>query len=385
MRGLAILIATSSCGRLNFEGSLDGQTTAEGLLPPVPACTIAPSVPVSAMAGVDTAAPTLAWAQDSVAIAWHDTRASDAEIFYARLDLNGAKLTADLNVSNTAQNSWYPSIAYTNSEFGITWSEEVASQDALFRRVANDALVGGNVVVTSTTGDAWLPIIVWALDRFVVAFADDTVANYEMHLATLAPNGTTLLPTTKITTTQGTFGRTAAFMGSMIALAYKEAETAITVSRFALDGSAAGSAMIVTDTVGVERPSIAWSGAGFGLAWEDPSSGTRQIYFTRLQATLERVGGDLVLAGGGDSYTPLVVWSGSAYYVLWQQDRGNGPELFVALIGAEGELRYGPTAIGPQWMDDYPAAVWANDRLAIAWITGPPTDSDLMFTTATCP
>jgi len=97
-----------------------------------------------------------------------------------------------------------------------------------------------------------------------------------------------------------------------------------------------------------ESESIVWTGSEFGLIWSTkPLDENEKIFFTRLDSTGVKVGGDVVVVESESSGTyPLLAWSGSEYAVLWNLKhsttyRYQYSDLYFTRLNASGE-RIGP-------------------------------------------
>jgi hypothetical protein len=71
-----------------------------------------------------SADPDIVWTGSSYGVVWRDGRSGNADIWLAVLSPDGTKIAGDDQVSDTADWSIYPSIAWSGSAFGVTWMEE---------------------------------------------------------------------------------------------------------------------------------------------------------------------------------------------------------------------------------------------------------------------
>lgn len=87
------------------------------------------------------------------------------------------------------------------------------------------------------------------------------------------------------------------------------------------------------------RPSLAWNGTVWGVAWEDYRDGNWEIYFTTLDKFGGRtsIGDNQISATAKPSNNSSLVWNGSKWAAVWNDDvSGNGDILFD-LISTEGK------------------------------------------------
>src|SRR4030042_69687 len=82
--------------------------------------------------------PSLSWTGSGVGVSWYDGRDGNWEIYFARVSAAGAKLGSDLRVTSEASNSAVPSLAWTGSEFGVSWEDYREGNDEIyFARVSS--------------------------------------------------------------------------------------------------------------------------------------------------------------------------------------------------------------------------------------------------------
>jgi hypothetical protein len=73
--------------------------------------------------------PSLSWTGSEFGVSWYAFRYLNEEIYFARVSSAGAKLGSDLRVTNTGiegnggNGSYYPSLSWTGSEFGVSWED----------------------------------------------------------------------------------------------------------------------------------------------------------------------------------------------------------------------------------------------------------------------
>jgi len=87
-------------------------------------------------------------------MAWQDSRDSNNEIYFARLNSYGsAKIGSDVRLTNDPGNSIQPWIAWTGAEYGVFWQDERSGNyDLWFQRVgAGGGTLGVNKEVTTTS------------------------------------------------------------------------------------------------------------------------------------------------------------------------------------------------------------------------------------------
>jgi len=146
---------------------------------------------------------------------------------------------------------------------------------------------------------------------------------------------------------------------------------------FAAWGKIGEDVRITNDTASSVYPSIVWTGTEYGVSWQDYRSGDTEIYFTRINATGNKVGNDIKLTGwSGYSEEPSLVWTGTEYGLSWEDLRGVDPlpkyEIYFARLDSQGNKIGDDVRItyaeGNNWADSHdPSLVWTGTEYGVSW------------------
>jgi len=88
------------------------------------------------------------------------------------------------------------------------------------------------------------------------------------------------------------------------------------------------------------EPVLRWHGSGYGLAWQDSRLMTSQIYFAsldaqgRLSATEQRA----VTGGSSGAWKPSLAWDGKRYGLAWEDARDGHLEVYFKLLDSAGKV-----------------------------------------------
>jgi len=80
---------------------------------------------------------------------------------------------------------------------------------------------------------------------------------------------------------------------------------------------------------------LVWTGAEYGVAWEDDRDGDPAIYLARISEDAELL--DEIRMTDGYSKWPQLVWTGTDYGLAWTDSRTGWFDIFFALVSASGE------------------------------------------------
>ncbi len=349
--------------------------------------------------------PSLAWNGTGYGVAWRDDRGGGAwEVYFARLDAGGAKLTADIPVSaSPSVDSMTPALAWTGTDYGLAWVDRGSSpEEVVFAKLAaSGALVSTTNLPPVTATVARLPggtSLAWSGAEFGLTWSEQTVSDdpvledlFDTFFARIDATGNLIggiewvsqgpalhadqSPVTAVAWADGEYG---------VAWDDKSSPAEVRFARVGADGEVPDRGHPVTSDPGTsERSSLVWTGSGFGVAWQDDRHGDLEIYFLRLDPSGNPAGSETrVTDATWDSSNPSLAWTGSEYGIAWQDARTDTVDtVYFARVDASG-AKIGsdvpvPTS-GTHSTD--PHVVWSGSEYAIVWVDSPDTvDSGIFF------
>jgi hypothetical protein len=383
--------------------------------------------------GVFTNAPRLAWTGGEYGVAWEDHSGGNEQVYFMRLDLAGTPLTTGRRISTGPAASSYPGLAWAGSVYGMVWQDLVqGGYEARFTRIGCDCLDGDGDGYTSCADcdDANPQIFPHAEE------VCDGLNNDCLHPSWPALAGTdevedrdgdgltgcegdcdVLNPDTYPDAVEVCDGRdntcdgvidesltcplscadadkelpevlvsggavnagnpSLASTGSGYGVAWNDGPgglAEIFFSRLDENGAPLGEAVQVTYAgLAATEPRLVWTGADFGLVWLDARDrdniNYQEVYFGRVDADGNRLGEDIrVSTGGIDVDHPDLVWTGTEYGVVWTDDRGVYDEIYLARFDATGQLIETEFPITSGGMHSVvPAVAWTGTHYALAW------------------
>ncbi len=136
----------------------------------------------------DSAWPDLSWNGTDWAMVWHDTRDGNAEVYLAKINANGQKQGADVRLTNANGFSGYPSIDWNGFQYGVSWQDDRAGATSIYFAQLNGAGMknGADLKVSSGSGASSFTTALWNGTTFAFAWRDDRDApngNTELYFA----------------------------------------------------------------------------------------------------------------------------------------------------------------------------------------------------------
>ena len=238
--------------------------------------------------------PSLVWTGSEYGVAFEDYRDGNYEIYLALLDAEGVKYAGETRVSEDGNNSRYPSLSWTGSEFGLSWHEDRdGNYEIYFGRVSGGgAVLDSGTRVTDNTGSSYDPSIAWTGSDFGIAWYDDSAGNYDIHFALISEDGRKV---------------------------YREIA-------------------VTSDPGNSYSPDLVFNGHGFLLAWHDNRNVNYDIYAAMITPDGLKAGGDFqVNADPAYSYTAKVAYSGPGFGVSYHDNREGAYEVFLTMVGADAD------------------------------------------------
>ncbi|MFQ5670725.1 MAG: M36 family metallopeptidase [Acidobacteriota bacterium] len=130
----------------------------------------------------------LAAAGSEFLIVWRDNRDGNGEIYAARVDGSGAKLTADLRITNALQDSTSPSVAWLGSDFGVAWQDarDGVAEIYFARLDASGAQMSGDLRLTAVAATSRQPALVWIQATMAAVWGDQRGGAEQIYFTRIA-------------------------------------------------------------------------------------------------------------------------------------------------------------------------------------------------------
>jgi hypothetical protein len=338
-------------------------------------------------------------------LVWQDKRTGKGQIFFAPLDLKGARQAAsDVRVSTTTGSSEHPALDSDGTSWGVVYSDSTTPPLKLFfQKVDLTGVLQGNAVqITNSIGESDWPDIVWDGTNYAVAYDDSRLGAqaHDIFFQKLDSSGQKVGPEVRITTDPARQSSPILkWNGTEYGIAWTDYRfpfnREIYFARLDASGAVIGTEVRVTnDAADSAWPDLAWNTVDkqWALVWHDTRDGNDEIYFARLDAMGTKLGADVRLTNAANfSGFPSIDWNGSEYGVSWQDERTTvgKPAIYFAQVSAAG-VKTSPEFLlsSGTGSSTFTTALWNGQTYAFAWKDdrdGPTGNTELYFAYVGCP
>ncbi|HEX8834929.1 MAG TPA: IPT/TIG domain-containing protein, partial [Abditibacteriaceae bacterium] len=201
-------------------------------------------------------------------------------------------------VSTATNNQQNPAIAWDGINYFVVWQDDRSASnmyDIYGSRVssAGTVLNTAGIPVCAATGHQALPALAWDGSNYLVVWEDTRSGNFDIYASRVSRAGA-ILNTGGIAVTT-----------------------------------------LSNDQLG---PAVAWNGVNYLVAWHDVSSGTSNLYGSRLSsagAVLDTPSIAISTSAAlGNEAFPAIAWDGTNYLVVWQ----NGSDIYGGRVSSAGTV-----------------------------------------------
>ncbi len=282
--------------------------------------------------------PRLAYGGGEWALGFSDVRTGGNRIYLKRLSGAGVPLGADVMIAEG-----FPACVASRggtSEFGVFWGDNQATaHSASFALVSAGQKVGTDELVTS--GQSWVDYgdVVWDGTGWAAVWTDVRNGAWQIYFARMGPDGALLGQEVQVSHggVQAYLPRLA-WSGQEYAVAWtdsRDGNDEIYFARISATGQPVGGEVRVTNAPnGSVGPALVWAGSRYVLAWLDKRSGVAQVWLANLDGQGNKVGGDrLETCGQAAVYRPSLAWTGSSLGLAWGDSRNGNIEVYFKLVG----------------------------------------------------
>ena len=234
--------------------------------------------------------PSLIWSGSEYGVSWQDDRDGNWEIYFARISGAGTKIGAELRITNDANDSLYPSLVWSGSEYAVSWDDDRdGNHEIYFARIsASGTKIGSDVRITNNANhNSWYPSLGWSGSEYGVSWDDTGDGNNEIYFALISGTGTKIGSDFQITSDpQTNESFSLIWTGPEYGVIWNDWRHSGWEMNFSLSsdsGTKVRSDVRITNAPNMSRfPSLTWTGSEYGVSWDDWRDGNDEIYFARI-------------------------------------------------------------------------------------------------------
>ncbi len=299
----------------------------------------------------------LAWSGRTIGTIWEDRRDGDFEIYFQRLNAQGQKLMADLRITFALEFSINSSIIWTEEEFAIIWQDsrywtvEPDNDEVFFQRVSEDGEpLGLEVQVTDSADPSTDPSVAWSGEEYGVAWVEIVGGDrHSIFFRRLSAEGESVSDPMQVASGAGESTDPAlVWADGEWGMVFEEslgdcagASTGIPGSCF-MRLSEAGevvSEQRVDDGSSYARfPSLRWTGSDYILLWSDWRNGQFELYYAMVDPDGETLIADTrITEASGDSIGGSMSAGPGDYGILFTDTRDGNYEVYFTALSCNAE------------------------------------------------
>jgi len=288
-----------------------------------------PDVRLTTGSGISRTSFTNAWCVSAsganIHTVWFDDRDGNYEIYYKLSIDNGITWSSGTRLTNSSGYSDYPSVAVSNSNINIVWSDNRdGNYEIYFKNSLNGGLSWGtDKRLTTQSGSSIYPSITVQGSTVHVVWEDNRDGNSEIYYKKSTDGGTIWGADLRLTNSSG----------------YSE------------------------------RPSISNSNSYIHVVWYDNRNGNYEIYYKHSTDGGINWGTEKRLTNNtANSKFPSIAATGSIVYVVWGDERDGNEEIYYIQSSDGGIIWNTETRLTNNLLEsNYPSIAVSDTKVHIVW------------------
>jgi len=349
----------------------------------------------------------MVWTGSGFGLSWQDRRDGNFGIYFAFLSADGETVVPEFRVTQAVNDAVYPSMAWTGSEFGVSWQDNRAGTYPYFipyliyfTRVSVDGdTVGPELRITFAYDESdYYPSLAWSGSEFGLGWTDAPLVGgggYSLIFTRLSAEGAGIGGYTHFAWDGSIFGspwpHSLIWAGSQYATSWDTqvgndvgciSTSSIDFIRISEAGDRIGDQFAITSGCwNASDPSLAWTGSEFGVSWHFRDGWDWEIDFARVSADGQALGDVVTISfAPGSRMYPSLTWADGGFGVAWEDDRDGVSEIYFARISADGHKVAADNLITPDPASSQaPSLAWAGSEFGVSWIDGRDGNDEVYF------
>ncbi|MFH1313835.1 MAG: hypothetical protein ABIJ00_11505 [Candidatus Eisenbacteria bacterium] len=329
--------------------------------------------------------PAVAFGDTAYFVTWTDWRDGNANIYAARVALDGTVLdTSGVMVSAAVAEQEFPAVSFDGTGWLVVWHDSRSGQADIYgSRVALDGTVldSSGIVVSASVTEELNADITFNGTNYLVVWDDEPGAtSRDVYAARVAPDGTVLDPAGIPVCTVANQQEFAAASsdGSNYLVTWIDFRGGGTWDAYGARVDAAGNVIdvaslpICTDPSQQYAVDPAFNGTNWLVAWHDSRNGPKDIYGTRVATDgsgVDPAAFPISTAAAYQSH-PELAFDGGNYLAVWHEWRSaTGYDIRGVRVAADGTvLDPGGIVISARTTDELdPAVSFDGTNYLVVW------------------
>lgn len=287
--------------------------------------------------------PSAAWTGKEYGIAW-----PVGNVLYLIKAGSNGEFISEKEIARSAGLIEKTALVWNGSEYGVVFSD--TSLKVYLERIDEN----GNALLDKT--DAGLkssagPSIAWAESEYGISWLENSVPARKVYLLRIDPSGEKISTISIKDDYWFCNGTSLSWADSRYGVAYsclqnnkmedsKHEEEVYYMKVHSTGGNAElieldqGMVQISDSKASSRNPAIVLNEKTYGAAWEDDRSGNYDIYFNRLNSyTGTKMEDSIQITGSpAESLDPSLVWADSEFGIAWTENEGNRSDIYFAKV-----------------------------------------------------
>lgn len=271
---------------------------------------------ITSSVGGSSSQPSLVWADTGFGIAWETLRGGHTEINLTLVTEEGARIADDVWVTDGDTSATYPSLVWTGSEYSVVWRDFRDGGSAIyFARFTDEGVrIGDDLRVNGDTSFAQSPSLAWTGVEYGVAWPDSRGGG-AIYLARVSAEGVKVGGDYRLT--ESTTNPSLIWAGTEFGLASIGGDDDFMgafFTRVSATGRLEGEHLRVYSFANSAQ--LVWTGIEYGVVVDrafDDETEIPGVYFGRISRLGERIGEDVLVVGDSWECYPSIAWSGADY------------------------------------------------------------------------
>ena len=321
----------------------------------------------------------IVWTGDEYGISWIEEQYRDYEIYFARFDQSGYKIGSEARVTWDPAMSSLPSLVWTGSEYGISWTDERNGYTEIYfaRLDRSGNKIGSDIRITWDNEISFFSSIVWTGKEYGIAWLDARSGYFGVYFCRLDSFGNKIGTDIPIAVFDiHSYRRPVpalVWTGSEYGISwqvFQDGNYDIYFARLDRSGNKIGSdirVVRVIERVSFNFPSLVWTGSGYGISWDEERDGNYEIYFARLNPSGNKISSDIrVTWDPANCYFPSLVWTGSEYGISWNAYQDGKDDIYFARLDPSGNKVGSDLKVSLQSLNYHePSTVWTGNEYGV--------------------